>query len=172
MAVATKLTWEEFEKLPDDGWHHELLQGEHIALPPPQRRHSRTARRVFRLLDNYAGCEAHMEAGFRLGADSWVQPDVSVLRPEQQHEGGDGYFEGPPALAVKVVSPSETARVLQRKTDRLLARGATEVWVLYPDTKQVQVFRRSAWETKYSGDTLTTALLPGWKANVADFFAD
>ena len=171
MAVATKLTWEEFEKLPDDGWHHELLEGEHIALPPPQRPHSQTARRVFRLLDSCKGRETYFEAGFRLGADSWVQPDVAVLRAEQQQERG-GYFEGPPELAVEIVSPSETATTLHRKIDRLLSAGAAEVWVLYPETGKLQVFRGVTSETKHASDTITTPVLPDWNAKVASFFED
>ncbi len=170
MAVATKLTWEEFEKLPDDGWHHELLEGEHIALPPPQRRHSETARRIFRLLDSCKGREAYFEAGFRIGGNSWVQPDVSVLRAEQE-QGASGYFEGPPDLAVEVVSPSETATVLHRKIDRLLSSGTGEVWVVYPETRTVQVFRGAISETKHVGDIIQSPLLPGCQANVADLFA-
>ena len=80
MAVATKLTWEEFEKLPDDGWHHELLEGEHIALAPPRFDHSETADRILTLLRRQTQRKAYVEAGYRLGADSWVQPGVSTYR--------------------------------------------------------------------------------------------
>lgn len=46
--------------------------------------------------------------GYRL-ADSWVQPDVSVTN-EGQTVGK--YLEGAPAIAIEVVSPSNTCGVL------------------------------------------------------------
>ena len=173
MAVATKLTWEEFEKLPDDGWHHELLEGEHIALAPPRFDHSEIADRILTLLRRQTERKAYMEAGYRLGADSWVQPDVSI--PSLAQLAGPrpgGYLQGAPDLAVEVVSPSETATILHRKIGRLLSAGAAEVWVIYPEAREVQVFRGSVSETRHAGDIITTPVLPDWQANVAAFFED
>ena len=75
-------------------------------------------------------------------------------------------------MAVEVVSPSETAAILDRKVRRLLAAGDSEVWVVYPETRTVHVFRRSGSQVKQAADRIATDVLPGWEANVADFFAD
>ncbi len=173
MAVATKLTWEEFEKLPDDGRHHELLEGEHIALTPPRFDHSAIADRILTILRRQTQRKAYVEAGYRLGSDSWVQPDVSIPSLEQlAGPKPGGYLHGAPDLAVEVVSPSETAAILDRKVRRLLAAGESEVWVVYPETRTVHVFRRSGSQVKQAADRIATDVLPGWEANVADFFAD
>ena len=41
MATTTNLlTWEAFERIPDDGMHRELIEGELIVLPPPKSTHT------------------------------------------------------------------------------------------------------------------------------------
>lgn len=173
MATATKLTWEEFERLPDDGFHHELLEGEYIAVAPPRFAHSQIAHRILALFAKVRERAAFIEAGCRIGRENWIQPDVSIPNPAQlagPMEGG--YLLGAPDLAVEIVSPSETAAILDRKVDRLLAAGAAEVWVVYPETRKVHIFRGSTTEVKHHGDTIATAVLPGWQAGVSGFFED
>ncbi len=46
MATTTGLlSWEDFEAFPDDGMHHELIQGEHQIFPPAKSRHTLIAAR-------------------------------------------------------------------------------------------------------------------------------
>lgn len=173
MATATKLTWEEFERLPDDGWHHELLEGEHIAVAPPRFAHSRIAHRILALFSKASERIAFIEAGYQIGRENWIQPDVSIpTRAQLKDPMEGGYLQGAPDLAVEIVSPSETAAILDRKVDRLLAAGAAEVWVVYPDTRKVHVFRGPSTEVKHPGDVIATAVLPGWQADVRGFFED
>jgi Uma2 family endonuclease len=148
MERATTLTslisWEVFEQLPDDGMHRELIEGELIELPPAKSKHSWIARRIVRVLrplDDGDLAAVFFEAGYRLSARSWIQPDVSVLTRERATASSpDGYFHSAPELAVEVVSPSETARDLNRKVDLLLANGSLAVWVIYPEEQEVRVF--------------------------------
>jgi Uma2 family endonuclease len=118
-----------------------------------------------------------MEAGYRLSNDppTWIQPDVSVLRVERARAtSGDGYFEGSPELAVEVVSPSETARDLNRKIDALLAGGCLAVWVVYPEEQEVRVFVPGGTSyTRRVNETLTAPeLLADWELPVAKLFED
>ncbi|HXB75375.1 MAG TPA: Uma2 family endonuclease [Candidatus Acidoferrales bacterium] len=55
---------------------------------------------------------------------------------------GSESFEGAPALAVEVVSESNTAEAMNRKVKTYLANGGIEVWVVYPNTRCVWVFRK------------------------------
>ncbi len=179
MATTTgQITWQAFEQLPDgDGWHREIVEGDLIILPPPKSKHSRIARRMRRALaplEDKGIAEVHMEAGYKLSDDppTWIEPDVSVLRIERvQETPGDGYFTGPPELAIEVVSPSETARDLNRKIEALLAGGSLAVWVIYPEEKEVRVFVPGG--TSYIKDVLSLPeLLPGWELPVAKLFED
>jgi len=166
MATTTnQLSWEAFEQLPDDGMHHELIEGELQTLPPPKSQHAEVAKRAFLALvaiEKRAGFRAYMEAGYKLSDDpaSWIQPDASFLR-ESRARGTDpdGYFLGAPELAVEVISPSESAADVERKTELLLARGTQIVWVIYPRSRKVRVFLSDGTEFQRGiHDSLT---LPG-----------
>lgn len=182
MATTTgQITWQAFEQLPDgDGFHREVVEGELIILPPPKSRHSRVARRMSRALaplEDRGIAEVYMEAGYKLTDDppTWIQPDVSVLSIERaRYPGIDGYFMKSPELAIEVVSPSETARDLNRKIDALLAGGCLAIWVIYPEEQEVRVFvPGGASYTKRGNETLTMPeLLPDWEFPVAKLFED
>jgi Uma2 family endonuclease len=140
------ITWEAFEEMPADGMHREILEGDVIALPPPKSRQTLIARRIAEILrtieQNHCG-SILIEAGYKLShhPPTWIQQDISVLTTDRvQKPGPDEYFQGGPELAIEVVSPSETARDLNRKIDLLLAAGTLAVWVIYPDEEEVRVF--------------------------------
>jgi len=181
MATTTNLlSWAAFEQLPDDGMHREIIQGELITLPPPKSRHSLVANQIFKallLLEQRAGGRLLLEAGYKLSQDppTWIQPDVSFLRAEHvRATEPDGYFTGAPDLAIEIVSPSDSARDLDRKVEALLAAGGQQVWVVYPDSRKVRVCLRDG--TSYNrgiNDTLSIPdLLPGWEFPVAKLFED
>jgi Uma2 family endonuclease len=174
MATRTLTTFEEFEKYPDDGHKHELLQGEHIILPPPKSYHSDVQHLLLRVLQPYVDQhglgDVRIEAGFKLSDDTWVQPDVSFLRTSQlRSTPPGGYFEGAPALAIEVASDSNTAAQLDLKMELYFAHGAEEVWVVYPQTRRVRAhFPDGHSETLATG--LKSALFPGWTAPLSAIF--
>jgi Uma2 family endonuclease len=181
MATTTNLlSWAAFEQLPDDGMHREVIQGELIVLPPPKSRHSLIANQTFKallVLEQRAGGRLLLEAGYKLSQDppTWIQPDVSFLRAEHvRATEPDGYFTGAPDLAIEIVSPSDSARDLDRKVEALLAGGGQQVWVVYPDSRNVHVFLRDRTSRIRSiGDTLSIPdLLPGLELPVAKLFED
>jgi Uma2 family endonuclease len=176
MATRTFTTFEEFEKYPDDGHRHELLEGEHIILPPPKRPHTRVQQNLQDALRPYVRehhlGEVHIEAGFRLSPRSWLQPDVSFVRSAQIQQGDPNeYFEGAPAFAIEVASDSNTAAQLDLKMELYFAHGAEEVWVVYPQTRRVRAhFPDGHSETLAGG--LQSALFPGWSAPLSAIFSD
>jgi Uma2 family endonuclease len=182
MAATTgQITWQAFEQLPDgDGWHREVVEGELIVLPPAKSRHSEIAfamAEALLLLKQRGIAKIYIEAGFKLSDDppTWLLPDVSVVRMERARATrGDAYFVSSPELAVEVVSPSETARDLNRKVDALLAGGSLAVWVVYPEEKEVRVFVPGGTSfIRRIHETLTIPeLLPGWELPVAKLFED
>ena len=180
MATANLLSWEAFEQLRDDGMHYEILAGELIALPPPKSGHSNVATNVFLILAQLMAKglgRVYAEAGYKLSENpaTWIQPDVSFLRPDRVRETpADGYFPGAPGLAVEGASPSESAPDLERKVDALLAAGSLVVWVIYPVIKKVRVFLRDG--TSFSRgihEKLSLPeLLPDWETPVSQLFED
>ena len=181
MATTTNLlSWAAFEQLPDDGMHREIIQGELITLPPPKWKHSDVARRANRALlsleDQGLG-HVYVEAGYKLSDNppTWIQPDVSFLRAERFRTAArGGYLTGAPGLAMEIVSPSESARDVKRKVEALLAAGGQRVWVVYPESRRVNVFLRDGTSCiRRASDTLSLPdLLPGWELPVAKLFEE
>lgn len=137
--TTSPVTFEQFENLPNSEFHQELLDGEVITLPPPKRSHAETVRRVEEVLWTALDrSRVWIELGLRIG-DNWLIPDVSVLWPEQQVV--DDYTSGSPMIAIEVASKGNTPEELDRKTQLYLSGGAAEVWVVYPRTRSMLVFR-------------------------------
>lgn len=167
-AVAKRLTFEEFELLPDQPGKRELLRGELIELPPAKRKHNEIAKRVFlRLFDILTEVRAHEactdlgdvyhEMGYLFADGSWLQPDVSITHAGQK--AGD-YYLGSPVLAVEVVSESNSADEIAGKVEVFLLNGAAEVWVLYPNRQQMWVYGREGRAERHAL-SFTSGLLSG-----------
>ena len=173
MGTTTLLSFEEFERLPDEPGKLEFLDGELIQLPPAKRRHMELSRRIqillMRAVDK-AGASAKLgsvyhETGYKFGSRAWLQPDVSI--PYRDHPGGD-YFESAPALAVEVISESITAAQMDRKMKIYLANGGVEAWLVYPDTRCVWVYHEGHAE-EFEG-VLRSSLLPGLELDLTQLF--
>jgi Uma2 family endonuclease len=176
MATRTLLTFSDFEKFRDDGKKHELLKGEHVTLPPPKRPHTRVQQNLQDALRPYVRehrlGEVHIEAGFKLSSDSWLQPDVSFVRSAHMQRGDPNeYYEGSPALAIEVASESNTAAQLDLKMELYFAHGAEEVWVVYPQTRRVRAYFPDG-HSETLATELRSALFPGWSAPLSAIFAD
>jgi Uma2 family endonuclease len=175
MRARTLETFEQFEQFHDDGLKHELLEGEHIAVPPANFKHNTISHRLERLM--YACVEKHqlgdvrIEAGFKLGANNWLQPDVSFIRTAHlQRPQPRGYIEGAPAIAIEVISESNTPAKLDRKKKLFFAYGSEEVWTVFPDTREIRISTPDG-QSSIVRDELTTAVLPGWSVPVSAIFA-
>ena len=116
--VVTRLTSADLERLPESPYRQELLHGELIELPPPKRKHNKTAEKFYVRLRAII-TEAHARGawaplgdvhvallGYRFDDDGWLIPDVSITHADQK---GDDYYLGSPALAVEVISNEKTA---------------------------------------------------------------
>jgi Uma2 family endonuclease len=179
-ATTTRLTFEEFERLPEQPGKRELLKGELIELPPAELNHNRIAYRICKRLDaavveaREAGApselgEACMEMGYRLTGDGWVQPDVSVTHAGQVEEK---YFLDAPAIAIEVVSPANTAEELDAKTELYFQYGAREVWLVYPKTRHIIVYAAGVPRIVRADEALTTPLLPAFSMPVAEILGE
>jgi len=168
------LTFEEFEQLPGEPGKMELLDGELIRLPPAMRRDSRIAHRLYDMLMTpvdqagpAAGLgEVYMGMGFKIGLRDWLQPHVSIEHADQP---GDEYSEGAPALAVEIISKSNTAEQVEYKVQTYLANGSIEVWVMYSKTRSAWVFRQG--HAEEFRDVLRSEIIPGLRIDLGALFA-
>ncbi len=177
MSTRTLQTFEQFEKFQDDGMKHELLQGEHIVLAPAKSRHSRIQQKISDVLRPYIRQnglgEVHIEAGFKLSSDTWLQPDVSFVRTAQiQAADPDGYYKGAPAVAIEVVSESNPPARLEMKTKQYLAHGSEEVWIVDSKTRNVRLNYRDGRSKIVGEGELRSDLFPGWSTSIDSLFPD
>jgi Uma2 family endonuclease len=176
------MTAEELAQLPTGmGTRYELAQGELKTISPAGSRHGRIALRIGSLLQQFVhlqrlGETVGAETGFILSRnpDTVRAPDAAFIAQARIPAGGlpDGYFPGAPDLAVEVVSPSDAAAEVHRKVGEYFKAGSQQVWVVYPDEREVAVYR-SAREIVVltAAETLDGApLLPGFTCPVADLF--
>ena len=180
MGATTLMTFEEFERLPDQPGKRELLKGELIEMPPAESKHNRIAERIRDRL-RAALAEAHIsgqapdlgevfhEMGYQLGGQAWVQPDVSVTHAAQP-EGK--YFDGAPAIAVEVISPGNSAEELDAKTQLYFEFGAREVWHVFRKTRHIIAYVAGVPRVVSETEAVTTALLPGLTMRVAEILGE
>jgi Uma2 family endonuclease len=147
MATKTLLTIEQFDQLPvKEGILYELDEGEVVIMTEPMPRHNAVRDSIARLMGNSVEerklGKVFVETGYQLSPETVRIPDVSFVPADRMRDIDlDRRIQGAPALAIEIVSPSDLAEQLTQKTKQYLAAGAKAVWVFYPKTREVQVFR-------------------------------
>ena len=165
---------------------YDIIRGVRFFMPAPKWKHQRIADAVVGLLRRY---ERENGRGFALSAPFDVlirrvplqtrQPDVLFISHEQiQRAGGvpeEGALEVAPELVIEILSPSDTARVLEEKVADFRSVGVQECWVVDPDGETVTVLPLAAQVTSpavtYSaGETVRSLAFPDLAVPVADIF--
>jgi Uma2 family endonuclease len=178
-SVALGITLEQFASLSADGAQHEVSAGELITMPPAKSLHTKIGIIILEALQVYLhgrNWKALPEAGYLLSSSPLTirQPDVSVLAKERyQSARDDSYFEGAPEVAIEVISPFNDADDIELKIAQYLRYGAMQVWVLYPVTQQVHVFRADGSATILNASQTLDgdSVLPGFSIAVRELFA-
>jgi Uma2 family endonuclease len=119
-----------------------------------------------------------------VGADTgfWIErhpdtiraPDVAFVRQERLRGRQPGYFDGPPDLAVEIVSPHDRRSDVDANVEQWLAAGAVVVWVVDPARRQVVCHQRQTPAVTFGAeDTLSCdVLLPGFTLPLAEICDD
>jgi Uma2 family endonuclease len=147
MATKTLLTIEQFDQLPiREGILYELNEGEVVTVTEPMPRHNWVRDNIAAALRDFAHPRrlgrVFVETGYQLTPETVRIPDVSFVPADRMREIDlDRRVKGAPTLAIEVVSPTDLAEELTVKVKQYLAAGAKAVWVFYPKTREVQVFR-------------------------------
>ena len=110
------------------------------------------------------------DGGYIVDDERYI-PDVGFIGVSRQPQPNrDAYNPRHPDLAVEVVSPTDDIKQLMIKVSHYLAAG-TVVWVVYPDEREVHVYRSGQGARIFNeDDTLTTDRLPDFKLPVANIF--
>ena len=181
VSKAGLVTAEELLNMPDDGYRYELVRGELRKTAPAGARHSSIGVKVAVSLSNHVtakslGTVFGADGGFLLerDPDTVRAPDVGFVRRERLEETGlvDGYWPGPPDLAVEVISPNDLYREVAEKVEEWL-NGGTRMVVVADPRRRVATVHRPGREsvTLAEGEVLDgDDVVPGWRLVVGDLF--
>src|SRR5258708_12329688 len=113
MAISTRITFQEFENLPEqEGVRYELDEGELLMEPSPTFRHNRIRERIAKRLSEFVQThrigEITVEMDFRLGPDTVRNPDVAYVTLDHLPtiHIDPSPVDGPPPLTIYMVSPT------------------------------------------------------------------
>jgi Uma2 family endonuclease len=148
MPVSAVLTSDQLSALPDqfdkngNRIRQELISGELLETPPPFELHNIVA----------------------------FVPDASVIDIAHLSPRKQKYTPGAPELAIEVVSPSDKVIHLKSKVDIYLQGGSKTVWVVFPESRSVMIYRADTVRELKGDQTIEDPLFPGLSAPVSRFF--
>jgi Uma2 family endonuclease len=182
-STSTKLTYEDYLHIPEDGRRHEIIDGEHYVNPSPNTKHQTVLLNLGSTLHQFV--RAHrLGRVFVAPYDTLfsnvdiVQPDILFVRSARLHLITRANLKGAPDLAVEILSDNRRYdEVVKKKLYE--GSGVLEYWIVDPELDSLKIYRRSgnafapaeiiATET---GGTITTPLLPGFSLDLHDVFAE
>lgn len=176
-----RFTAEDLLAMPD-GHRFELIDGQ-LLKRAMGAKSSRTAQNVNFELERHArenktGLVFAPDCGYQIF--SWAPnqvryPDGSFVPKGRlpNDEPPDGHMRIAPDLAHEVVSPNDLAEEIEERVSDLLRAGVSLVWVFYPRSRNVYVYRQggSALRLAAADELSGEDVLPGFRCRVEDLFA-
>lgn len=179
---SVRFNYDDFLLFPDDGKRHEIIDGDHFMTPAPNTKHQRVSGNLFNTLTNFLKGRRSGEAfaapyDVILSEEDIVEPDLLFVSAARAAIITEKNIQGPPDLVIEILSAST------RKTDEVVKRklyeryGVREYWIVDPELEAVKIYRltaqgyvRAAELAREANEALSTPLLPGFLAPLADIF--
>jgi Uma2 family endonuclease len=172
----SKLTYEDYARLPADGLRHEIIDGKHFVNAAPNLLHQTILLNIavpmrLHVRRHQLGAVYVAPADVVLSTNDVLQPDIAFVRTERRSILTTANVQGAPDLVIEILSPSNRQydEVVKRK--RYDSLGVAEYWIVDPERETVKVYRRAGNLVPVAcGDPLTTPLLPGFSITFAQIF--
>jgi Uma2 family endonuclease len=143
--LATRLTYEQYRALPENGNRYEVVQGELLMTAAPLVSHQRILRNLFSILDKHIAAKDWGEVFFApieiyLGDEDFVQPDLVCVAKSRLEIVKEKNIVGAPDLVVEILSPStaRTDRVLKMNT--YARHHVPHYWIVDPAAQTLEAF--------------------------------
>ncbi len=139
------MTVADYDRLPDEGPRYELIDGELIEMPAPNRFHQqlsiRLALRLFQFVEEHDLGEV-FEAPFdvQLLESAVVQPDILFVSNARGWIVTDKRVVGAPDLVVEISSSSTADHDLDDKRELYRQTGVPEYWFIDTDARTMTVW--------------------------------
>ena len=182
--AGVKLTYDDYLLFPEDGFRHELIDGEHYVTPSPLRRHQEIVGNLHWLIRSHL--EAHpvgrvYVAPFDVIFSRYdvVEPDVLYLSNQRAAEILRDYVHGAPDLVIEVGSAGTRRRDETVKRSLYERDGVTEYWIVDPEIDVVRIYQRRGDRferpielSREAGDVVRTPLLPQLEITLTSIFKE
>ena len=179
-ASATKMNYDTYCLLPEDGYQYEVFDGELVMTPAPIPKHQEMVLKIARALDEFVeknklGKVYVAPVDIVFDQHTILQPDVLFIRESRLHIVQEEAIEGAPDLAVEVLSRSTMRKDRVRKLATYSEFGVNEYWIVDRMNQRIDLYERVDEELRLSrtyvpGDILESPLLPGLQLPVARIF--
>lgn len=174
----------ELQALPDDGYRHEVVDGELIMSPKNNWFHGRICSRLLIAIGNFVtehrlGAVLDSSTGFWMFNRNCRAPDVSFVPKARLASLGfkpneKRFFPGAPDLAVEVLSENNTRAEIDARLKDFFGSGTQIAWVVDPELQHVEVCHSpTSRQLVGSGGFLDgEQLLPGFSYPIAALFKE
>ncbi len=171
-------TYEDYARLPNDGYKYEVMKGVLHVAPAPRPRHQRVVVRLSYSLVSFVEEHGLGEVLFSPidvilpeGLGTPVQPDLLFIAAGRLDIVGEQNIEGAPDLVVEVLSPSNWVADRRDKLAVYAAAGVREYWIVDPDQRTAEVFVLAnggyrLLERFGAGETVSSQVLEGFSVAV------
>jgi len=172
MPVDTRLTYEDYCLLPNDGKRYEIIDGELFVTPSPFRAHQDVVTNLTYYLVDFV---KKADLGWVYAAPfdvvfshtSVVEPDILYISKGRAEVLTEKNVQGAPDLVVEVISPGTVDADRTFKLKLYARHGVQEYWIIDPGGPSAEVYRRREkgldLATKLqAGDSLSSPLFPGF----------
>jgi Uma2 family endonuclease len=179
-AAKTLLTAEQFDNYPfEEDKRYELDEGELIEMTRPAYKHNRVLIRLTARLFTFferspIGEVLNSENLYALSQNTRRAPDLAIILGNRHSELENAkVIPIVPEIAIEILSPSETLRMIHRKLKQYFEAGVKEVWIIDPSDRTTEIWTGPHLPDRdvSSSDALTSPLLPGFKLTLEDLFA-
>ncbi len=168
--AAARISASDYIASPQSAHKSDLIEGVFVMASPASIEHENlvmfagTVLRAF-VGANRLGLVLGSNAAYRLDESNVYQPDISFLSADRLHLAGEVYVDGPPDLAVEIVSPGSRRYDLVEKFVNYAHFGVQEYWLIDPIERTVKLFgnvRGQFVEIPAQEGALRSRLLPGF----------
>ena len=172
MLIDTRLNYEDYCLLPNNGKRYEIVDGELFVTPSPWQRHQLVLANLLYYLTDFVkkrDLGKVYPAPFDVVFSEYdvVEPDVVYVSKAHASVVTEKNIQGAPDLVVEVLSDG-TARIDRTTKLKLYARnGVAEYWVIDPVAYSAEIYRlvSGGYELAAqldSSQSLTSPLFPGF----------
>jgi Uma2 family endonuclease len=139
------LTYADYAAIPDDGHRYQLLEGELVMTPSPDRWHQEVSYRLeFTLLayvqEHDLGLMYHAPLDVTLDDHNVVQPDIFFISKERAGILQGGRILGAPDMCVEILSPGTEQIDRVRKLELYARFDVTNYWIVDLSARTIEEY--------------------------------